>query len=440
MSVTSDAPSSKGDDSKDDTVSWMSGKTAKDSTVPSIRGDKTVGKADVPPVSNPVAPPPPPHLAPKSFWHQPRDGGPDASPVEIKLLAPKRRFPVEVFKSMGKWVKGLFRRNTTLGLNDMELEATILRHGPLREQVLAFEQNMLRLELKRILKRRSDASNDALVPQDSQIRSAVSNALLRAQEKDGRVRQLITVDLETQPDVAVVFMSVKPALEPVHMTDVLGRKYDLPYELCRTVQGARMCIRERFKDVNRLWPIVRDGAFEVVDEEDTVIIPEAWATTIKPGAVVKMRVSAFSDGGKLAPHVNQGRELLTWAGPWAGPSFHIPPGMSPPMGPRRFPPPSRPLPGMGRPPPRPPMQPVIVSMTPKAATRYKLGFELDFGSPLTREEDLGEDRKDLGAWVALWTYATDTNFATDSGGIPSYDDASSISSGSSSSSSDFIVD
>jgi len=440
MSVASDAPSSNGDDSNDDTASWKSGKTAKDSTVPSIRGDKTVEKADVPPVSNPIAPPPPPHVFPTSFWHQPRNGGPDAGPVEIKLLAPKPRFPVKVFKSMGKWVKGLFRRKTTPCLDDVELEATILRHGPFYDQ-MAFEPNMLRRELKRILKRRSDTSSDALVPQDSQLRSAVSNALLRAQKKDGRVRQLITVDLTTQTDVAVVFMSVKPALEPIHMTDVLGRKYDLPYEMCRTVQGARMCIRDRFRDVTRLWSIVRDGAFEVVDEDDTVIIPEAWATTIKPGAVVKMRVSAFSDSGRIITHVNQGCEPLTWAEPLGGPACYRPPGMPPHMGPRNFPPPPRPMPGMsGPPPPRPPMQPFNVSAAQKAAAGYELGFEPDFGPPLTREEDLGEDRKDLGAWVALWTNATDTNFTTDSGEIPSYDDASSICSGSSSSSSEEIVD
>ncbi|KDN67381.1 hypothetical protein CSUB01_07936 [Colletotrichum sublineola] len=448
MSVASDTPSSNGggSDDDDDTASWKSGKTAKDSTASSDCGGKTVEKAEVPPVLKPSAPPspPPPHPAPTSFWHQPWDGAPDAGPVEIKLLAPKQRFPVKIFKRMGKWVKGLFGRNVTPCLNDMELEATVLRDGPFPEPFLTFEPKMLRLELKRILKRRPNTSNDALIPQGSQLRFAVSNALLRAQKKDGRVRQLITVDLATQPDVAIVFMSVEPALEPVHMTDILGRKYDIPYELCRTVQGARTSIHNRFRDVNRLWSIVRDGAFEVVDEADTVITPEVWATTIKPGAVVKMRVSAFNDGG-VSQGVPQGPdEPLTWAETWsAGPGWRggRPPGM--PVRPGCFPP--GPPPGMRMPAPRPPpMKPVIVNVAPPivnvappVAAGYELGFEPDFGPPLTREEDLGEDRKDLGAWVALWTNATDTDFTTDSGGIPSYDDASSICSGSSSSSDEF---
>ncbi|GKT60637.1 hypothetical protein ColTof4_00763 [Colletotrichum tofieldiae] len=435
-SIASAAPSSSGGDSNDDTTSWKSGKTANDSKAPSICGDKTTDKVNVAPVGEPVASPPPP--APTSFWHQPWDGSPDAGPVDIKLLAPKHRFPVKVFKSMGKWVKGLFGRNAIPCLNDMELEATVLRNGPFPEAFLAFEPKMLRLELKRILKRRSKDSPDAFLTQDNQLRFAVSNALLRAQKKDGRVRQLITVDLSTQPDVAIVFMSVEPALEPVHMTDILGRKYDIPYELCRTVQGARTSIHHRFRDVNRLWPIVRDGAFELVAEDDTVITPEAWVTTIKPGAIMKMRISAFNEGGiNGGMYVPPGSpELLTWAEPYSsppGPAWRAgrPPGMM--GGPGCYPPPRR-RPRVGMPAPRPPMPPVIINVGPSSAEGYELGFELDFGSPLTREEDLGEGRKDLGRWVALWTNATDTDFTTDSGGIPSYDDASSISSGSSSSS------
>ncbi|KAK2021508.1 hypothetical protein LX32DRAFT_658388 [Colletotrichum zoysiae] len=437
MSVASDAPSPNGGGSdNDDTASWKSGKTAKDSTAPSVCGDEKVEKTDVPPVLNPVAPPP--HLAPTSFWHQPWDGAPDASPVEIKLPAPKHRFPVKVFKSMGKWVKGLFRRNATPNLNDLELEAAVLRNGPFPEPFLAFEPKMLRLELKRILKRRSVTSTDELVPQDSELRSAVSNALLRAKRKDGRARQLIAVDLKTQPDVAIVFMSVEPALEPVHVTDILGRNYDIPYELCRTVQGARTSIHRRFKDVDRLWPIVKDGAFEIVNEADTIITPEAWNATIKPGAVVKMRISAFTDGAR--PGMPQGcKQPPTWAEPWsAGPGWVRPPGMGIPPGLRPGCSPTIPRPGWG--PPRPPVQPGVVIIEPSVAAKYELGFELDFGPPLTREEDLGENRRDLGAWVALWTYATDTDFTTNSGGVPSFDDASSISSGSTSSSSEYIID
>ncbi|KAK1986183.1 hypothetical protein LZ30DRAFT_560667, partial [Colletotrichum cereale] len=429
-SVASDAPSSNGGGSNDDTASWKSGKTANDSKAPFICGDKTVEKA--PPVVEPVAPPAPP--APTSFWHQPWDGAPDAGPVDIKLLAPKHRFPVKVFKSVGTWFKGLFGRNATTCLNDLELEATVLRNGPFPEPFLAFEPKMLRLELKRILKRRSDTSTDALIPQDSQLRYAISNALLRAQKKDGRVRQLITVDLATQPDGAIVFMSVEPALEPVHMVDILGRKYDIPYELCRTVQGARTSIHHQFRNVNRLGPIVRDGAFELVDEADTVITPEAWATTIKPGAVVKMRVSAFSDGVMPVPHGSA--EPLTWAEQWSmRPGYRggpPPPGMNPPMVPGCYPPPPRCMPRMSMPAPRPPPHPPVIVRWP-GAFGWELGFEPDFGDPLTREVDLGKGCKDLGVWVALWTNATDTDFTTDSGGIPSYDDASSISSGSSSS-------
>ncbi|KAK1654621.1 hypothetical protein BDP81DRAFT_86034 [Colletotrichum phormii] len=433
------ASSVSGSDIDDDAESWKSGETANDSRAPSICGDKTEEKAKVKPVVELATPPPPPPpiVAPTSFWHQPWDGTSDGGPAEIKLLKPKRRFPAKVFKSVGKWFKGIFRRNTIPSITDLELEATVLRNGPFPESFLALEPKMLRLELKRILKQSSKTPGDAFLIQDDQLRSAVQGALFRAQRKDGRVRQLITVDNTTRPDVAVVFMSVDPAAEPVHMTDVLGRKYDIPFEQCRTVQGARVSIHQRFKDVARLWSLVRDGAYEIVDENDTVITPEAWQTTLKPGAVLHMRISAFNDGMNGGVYVPPGApDPLTWAEPYTPPP--------PPPGWRTLPPGIRP-PGMvpcvrprGCMPPPPPPFPRVITVEPKE--RAELGFEPDFGPNPTREEDLGEGRKDLGRWVALWTNATDTDFTSDSGGIPSYDDASSIMSGSSSSSDEIVDD
>ncbi|KAK1996875.1 hypothetical protein LX36DRAFT_682120 [Colletotrichum falcatum] len=451
------------DDDDDDAASWKSGKTANDSTAPSgCGGQTTAEKADAPPASEPAGPPPLP--PPTSFWHQPWDGAPDAGPAEIKLRAPKRRLPAKVLRGMVGWVRGLFGRAAAaapcLDDDDLELEAAVLRNGPFPEPLLTFEPGMLRLELGRILKKRSrrgvggaeadtdaDAA-DALVPRDSQLRLAVASALLRAQRKDGRARRLVAVGrLEAAPDVAVVYMAVDPAPEPVHMTDVLGRKHDMPYEACRTLQGARASIHRRFRDVDRLWPIVRDGAFEVVDEAGAVIAPEAWAATIKPGAVVEMRVSAFSDGGgagRAGAHAPpQGRgELLTWAETWpAGPGRARPPpggvppgGMPPRAGPMRFPTLPVRRQGGGMPPP-PPWFRVTVDV---GAAGYELGFEPDFGPQLTRDGELGGNRRNLGVWVALWTNAADTDFAAGAVGVPSYDDASSICSGSSSSASVII--
>ncbi|KAK1465306.1 hypothetical protein CCUS01_07712 [Colletotrichum cuscutae] len=446
---SSAASSVSGSGVDDDAESWKSGETANDSRAPSICGGKTEENAKVTPaieIDTPP-PPPPPMAAPTSFWHQPWDGGPDAGPVEIKLLAPKRRFPAKVLKSVGKWFKGIFSRNTMPPITDLELEATVLRNGPFPESFLALEPKMLRLELKRILKQSSKTPGDAFLIQDDQLRSAVQGALFRAQRKDGRTRQLITVDVTTRPDVAVVYMSVDPAAEPVHMTDVLGRKYDIPFEQCRTVQGARVSIHQRFKDVNRLWNLVRDGAYEIVDENDTVITPEAWQTTIKPGAVLHMRISAFNDGMNGGVFVPPGApDPLTWAEPYTPPP--MPPGCwrGPPMPRGMRPPgfcrPGGPGPKGCMPPPPPPtfprVMPHVITVEPRE--RAELGFEPDFGPNLTREEDLGEGRKDLGRWVALWTNATDTDFTSDSGGIPSYDDASSIMSGSSSSSDEIVDD
>ncbi|KAJ0158019.1 hypothetical protein CTA2_12478, partial [Colletotrichum tanaceti] len=442
---------------------WTSGKTANDSKASWLCGGKAAVKKPGAgaAVEEPAALPSP--AAPTSFWHQPWDGAPGAGPVEIKLPAPEPRFPAKAFRSMGTWFGGLFGRrrrrrddddDVPRCLGDLELEATVLRNGPFPEPFLAFEPEMLRLQLKRILKRRADAPPsplppaDAFLARDAGLRAAVSNALLRARKKDGRARQLVTVDLSTDPDVAVVFMSVGPALEPIHMTDIVGRKYDIPYEQGRalqrwerghiqrckiadaltifTPQGARASIHQRFRSAFRIWPIIRDGTFEVVAEDDTVVTPEAWAATVKPGAVLRMRMSAFDDGGMsgTGAYTPPGApKFLTWAEQRPAWRYNRPPGMPP--GPACFP--------GGRPggtawPPPPP----IITVKPRVADAAELGFELDFGPPLTREDDPGEGGpKDLGRCVALWTNATDTDFAVGEGGISSYDDTSSVSSGSS---------
>lgn len=255
----------------------------------------------------------------------------------------------------------------------------------------------------------------------------------------------------------------------------------------------------------RFWPIVRDGSFVILNEDGVVISPEAWESTIKPGAVLAMRLSAFNDSPPFPGRV-------TWAEPYQPPP--PPPGMIrprpcgvpfPPPGGWSFPPPM-PMPRPGPAPDiinvdprRPGPPPEIINVTrrrpgpppvcrrgPRASSvlswiagkpakkrtaqwaasaassvtsymsydsdsdegeekDYELGFELDFGGELTRDRDLeAEAWKNLGKLVALWTNATDTEFSTDSGSMPWYDDAASdasVSSGtSSSSSSDFIYD
>ncbi|KAK2753627.1 hypothetical protein CKAH01_17547 [Colletotrichum kahawae] len=464
--------------SGDDVASWKSGETAQVSRAPSICGDKVDGEKKTGSVKESFAPPPPP---PPAFMEPPPPPPvmdypppPPPEPIDIKLMTPKRRFPAKVFNSMAEWMRGLFGRGLP-PLDHLELEATIIHSGyhihSKKPPVLAFEPKTLLRQLKRVLRKVGDTPGDQLIGLDAQFRLAVQNAPQRAQNKDGRVRNLIAVDTRGMPEFIVAYMSMEPALEPIHLTDSIGRTIVMPYEQCRTLKGARSIIHNRFRDINRMWPMISQGAFEIVNEDDVVITPAAWETTVKPGAVFTMRLSPFADSAV-------GPDSKTWAEPYMGPP-PAPPGMYPP--PPGFRPPhmggmppgfSRPGGGGMMPPPGWQSRPRVINVCPPPGRRrhgprapssvlswmtgstsstdreleeWKLGFELDFGGPEpTREKDMDElTWNDLGRLVAQWTYATDTEFNTDSGTMPWYDDAAttrSVSSGSSSSSSDEIVD
>ncbi|KAF9882284.1 hypothetical protein CkaCkLH20_00320 [Colletotrichum karsti] len=484
--------------SNDDAASWKSGETAKDSRPPSVCGDKAADEKK-PATAEVCAPPPPPaviEIPPPPPVFQPPTPPPE--PIDIKLLKPKRRFPAKVFNSMAEWMRGLFGRALP-PLDHLELEATILysadQSSCVQPPPLSFQPKMLLRQLKRVLRKAGGNPGDQLIGLDAQFRLAVQNAPRRAQKKDGRVRNLIAVDTCNLPNYVVAYMSMEPAQEPVHLTDPLGRKTALPYEQCRTLKGARTIIHSRFRDINRMWPIVRDGAFEIVTGDDVVITPAAWETTIKPGAVLTMRLSAFADG--ITPGTPDSQ---TWEEPYMGPPppppGMFPPGVRPPGGMRPpggcgvrpgmgMPPPGPPvyhgrpggemlqwMAGGVPPPPRPQALPRGVNIInvapppprrwPRAASsvsswltsstssseremeEWELGFEPEFGSEPTREKEMNEELwGNLGRIVAQWTNATDTEFNTDSGTMPWYDDAESNGSASSypsSCSSDEIVD
>uniref|UniRef100_L2GGZ3 Ubiquitin-like domain-containing protein n=1 Tax=Colletotrichum fructicola (strain Nara gc5) TaxID=1213859 RepID=L2GGZ3_COLFN len=352
-------------------------------------------------------------------------------------------------------MRGLFGRGLP-PLDHLELEASIIHggyqlHSKKKPPVLAFEPKTLLRQLKRVLRKVGDTPGDQLIGLDAQFRLAVQNAPQRAQNKDGRVRNLIAVDTRGMPEFIVAYMSMEPALEPIHLTDSIGRTIVMPYEQCRTLKGARNIIHNRFRDIGRMWPMISQGAFEIVNEDDVVVTPAAWENTVKPGAVLTMRLSPFADS-------SVGPDSKTWAEQYMGPP-PPPPGMYPPPPGFRPPPVFLEAPrgqaaaawrlhqaGQGA---HAPESSTLAPPPSVVATarleEWKLGFELDFGGPEpTREKDMDEQTwNKLGRLVAQWTYATDTEFNTDSGTMPWYDDAAtarSSSSGSSSSSSDEIVD
>ncbi|KAL0942281.1 uncharacterized protein CTRU02_200167 [Colletotrichum truncatum] len=473
----------------DDAATWKSGATAKESRPPSVCELKADKKDEIIVIED-CRPPPPPSVPTPAPVEIPTPVPAPIDPIDVKLVAPKRRFPSKVFISMAEWVQGLFGHGLP-PLDHMELEATILQRGHLlpdrKPPVLALEPKILLRQLKCVLRKVGDKPGDQLIGLERHFRISVQDAPQRAQKKDGRNRSLIAVDTRGLPDFIVAYMSIDPAMEPIRLTDPLDRKIVLPYEQCRTLKGARTAIHNRFADIARLWPIVKDGAFEIVNEEGVVIPPGSWEAIIKPGAVLTMRLSAFNDEdlSSITPNNDSWAFRPAHVGHGRPPGmFHA--GMPPRPGGMAYPPaptfagPPRAPPGWNMPPhvrpphvvnvrPRPAAKSSMLSWlagkppkkkggaagsissassdsttsTEREMEEWEMGFEIDFGPEPTREKDLDDEKwKNLGKIVAQWTNAVDTEFNTDSGTMPWYDDASSIrsSSSTSSSSSSEIVD
>ncbi|KAL2287174.1 hypothetical protein FJTKL_06169 [Diaporthe vaccinii] len=88
----------------------------------------------------------------------------------------------------------------------------------------------------------------------------------------------------------LVFLSLRKEPQPISFKDAVGRNYTLPFETCRKWDAMKATIIEAFNHVEVIGPHVVEGHFDLLTSNGEIMLPHLWSTTIKPGAVISMKM------------------------------------------------------------------------------------------------------------------------------------------------------
>ncbi|KUI52761.1 hypothetical protein VP1G_00071 [Cytospora mali] len=143
--------------------------------------------------------------------------------------------------------------------------------------------------------------------------------------------------------------------EPIKFKDAVGRKFNLPFNLCATWNSMEDLIKQAFAHVDVIGPHVQEGHYDLMGPDGDIILPIIWDKTIQPGWQVTMRMwpmdkhplqSASAPPGMPDPrnmtpeqrhrwsqHVHQMRQAQAAHHAHGRPMpMRPPPGMAPPPG------------------------------------------------------------------------------------------------------------
>ncbi|KAF2467426.1 uncharacterized protein BDR25DRAFT_163928, partial [Lindgomyces ingoldianus] len=68
----------------------------------------------------------------------------------------------------------------------------------------------------------------------------------------------------------------------IRFKDAIGRKFSLPWSLCKTWKGMEELIKHAFTGVEPLGPHVLEGHYDLVGEDGEIILPQVWETVVRP--------------------------------------------------------------------------------------------------------------------------------------------------------------
>jgi hypothetical protein len=163
------------------------------------------------------------------------------------------------------WIRNIFirgHRKVLIDRESQELEAFVLDGRSDILLKLPFGHSQLQYGLMRVLKR-------GLPPWDQylalhpQRRRDIDRAIAAAKQQSSKTKTLVAIGtqsprLSLADDGIVFFLSLGVVVEPIHVTDAVGRKFDVPFEHGRTSEV-------RTKKFNKLqtstWPILDADGF-----------------------------------------------------------------------------------------------------------------------------------------------------------------------------------
>lgn len=143
------------------------------------------------------------------------------------------------FNFLPTWLKDLFGKNDKKFTHDWEsptLECFIVSQE-FRLFKLPFGHQRLTYGLKRT-QRKIGLTWDQYMALDSPHKKEIGKAINKAKALDSRQRTCIAIGSrkKSEDDFAVIFMSLGPKVEPIKFKDAVGRKYNIPFENCKTYE------------------------------------------------------------------------------------------------------------------------------------------------------------------------------------------------------------
>ena len=163
------------------------------------------------------------------------------------------------FGMLPSWLTDLFGRRNKF-FRDWEsqtLEAFFVHKSSPVLLKLPFGHQRLTFGLKRLMKKNKGLSWDQYISLDPQHHQQLNRAVINAKQLDSRGRTFLAIEVHKKKpcldaERMLVFFSLGAPVEPVHLTDCVGRKFCFPFERCRTWKvsfqnplAIRMCILGR---------------------------------------------------------------------------------------------------------------------------------------------------------------------------------------------------
>ena len=76
--------------------------------------------------------------------------------------------------------------------------------------------------------------------------------------------------------------------KPIKFKDALGRKFNFPFELCKTWKGMNDLICQAFAHVEPHGQLVVDGNYDLIGPSGEIILPQIWETVLEPDWAITM--------------------------------------------------------------------------------------------------------------------------------------------------------
>lgn len=134
------------------------------------------------------------------------------------------------------------------------------------------------------------AANEAQVKADADAAVAAEKARVEAEAAKVKIEADAAVAAaKAEAEAAKAKVPAEKA-KPIKFKDALGRKFNFPYEMCKTWKGMNDLICQAFAHVEPIGQMVVDGNYDLIGPSGEIILPQIWETVLEPDWTVTMHM------------------------------------------------------------------------------------------------------------------------------------------------------